>query len=88
MIVSIPRDEWMQAVDLVKFTGPDHAAATGYVRVFTQEGQRYWMASDVITGLYFPGDSDSAEWALNIPVMAFNQTTRGQLSSDTKPYRA
>ena len=83
MIVSIPRDEWMQAVDLVKFTGPDHAAATGYVRVFTQEGQRYWMASDVITGLYFPGDSDSAEWALNIPVMAFAATKNNLIGVDS-----
>ena len=49
MIVSIPRDEWMQAVDLVKFTAPDHATATGYVRVFTQEGQRYWMELLVFT---------------------------------------
>lgn len=83
MIVSIPRDEWAQAVDLAKFTGLDHATAAGYVRVFTHEGQRYWMASDGVTGIYFPGESDRAEWALNIPVMAFAATKNNLIGIDS-----
>jgi hypothetical protein len=71
MIVSIPRDEWIQAIDLTSFIGGDHAVAAGYVRVFVHEGQRQWLASDGTTGLHFAGAADHENWTLNIPIMAF-----------------
>jgi hypothetical protein len=83
MIVSIPRAEWMQAVDLVKFTGSDHSSAAGYVRVFTHEGKRHWMASDGISGLHFPGAEDRDDWVLNIPVMAFAATQNNLIGIDS-----
>ena len=71
MIVSIPRDEWIQAIDLTSFIGNDHSLAAGYVRVFVHEGQRRWLASDGTKGLHFAGAADHENWTLNIPIMAF-----------------
>jgi len=83
MIVSIPRAEWMQAVELVKFTGSDHSSATGYVLVFTHEGKRHWLSSDLISGLHFPGAEDPGDWALNIPIMAFAATQNNLIGVDS-----